>query len=127
MSRVILEKVAAYVGAIPGVATKYFRWTDADTAGGSAPFIAYISGGEMDSDPVKQEYEVLITLVHNPESVKDASDMMAAIVKKLRAVTSMAQVDIIRMDPIGGVRGPNYLENGRPVFDLRVRVQAQGF
>ena len=126
MSRVILEKVAAYVGAQTGVATKYMRWTDADV-NNMTPFILYRGNGEGDSDPIKQEYDVWIILVQTPETVTNGDDRMAAIAKKLRDSATSMPSGIVRIDPIGGVRGPDYMENGRPVWELLVRVQAEGF
>lgn len=126
MSLVILEKVRDHINAaalLTGYAAKYFRWTDADVQG-TTPFILFRrpgSGG--DSNILLQQTDVLIQLVGTPTTVVAGDARMQSILRLFRGSTS--QTGVVRFDPIGPVRGPLYLENGRPVWELLVRVMTE--
>jgi len=105
-----------------GIAVRYFRWTDADI-NGNTPFIMLRQSGDGPSDVLLQQIEVTITLVHNLDAVVRADEAMLQIVRLFRS--DAVQPGVVRFDPIGGVRGPMYLENGRPAWQLVVRVFAE--
>lgn len=122
MSATLLENVQAFVEAAgyhTGYAKKYFRWTDADVTN-STPFILYRHPGSTgESNQLMQQLDVLIQLVATPTTVKTADTLMNNILKLFRGTTT--PTGVVRADPMGGVSGPFYLENGRPVFELIVR------
>jgi hypothetical protein len=122
MSATVLTRVSSLLTAenlISGYAVKYFRYTDADT-GGNTPFILFRQTGGGASDILLQSIQVTITIVHNPDGALTADETAQAIQRFLRGVT--ASEGIVRIDPAVEVRGPMYMENGRPVFELVARV-----
>jgi hypothetical protein len=123
MSLALLERVSGAItaaGLHTGYAIKYFRWTDADVAG-TAPFMLFRRPGTGgDSNTLVQAQDVMIQLVATPTTVVAGDERMQAILKLLRQPTT--QAGVVRFMPLGAVRGPLYLENGRPVWELNVRV-----
>lgn len=121
MSQAVLDRVSAFVAAAgyeTGLSVKYHRWSDKDfdNKGG---FICYRRTGDGGSNVLLQQTDIDIVLVKGPRSVQTGDDLMASILKLFRGSTTTAGV--IRFDPVGTVRGPIRLENGRPLWELTVR------
>lgn len=123
MSLPVLQRVAAHIAEFAslsnGIAVRYFRWTDADI-NGKTPFIMIRQSGDGPSDILLQQIEVTITLVQNLDAVVTGDAAMAQMARLFRLES--VQTGAIRFDTVGGVRGPMYLENGRPAWQLVVRV-----
>ena len=125
MSLAVLQRVQKHLddaGLLTGYETKYFRWTDADVAN-AEPFVLFRQSGETGSDEFVQGILVQITLVTVPTGVVSADALMTEIARLFRVDGSEAGA--FRFDVQGGVVGPMYLDNGRPVFTLDVRVMTE--
>lgn len=125
MSATLLTRVKNLLdgeGLLSGYSVRYFRWTDAD-ADGSEPLILFRQSGSGPSDIISQETRVNITLVATPTTVFAADTRAQAILRLLRDTDTVTGVT--RFDPEGTVRGPMYLENGRPVFDIVARCYTE--
>ena len=125
MSATLLTRVKNLLdgeGLLTGYEVRYFRWTDAD-ADGNTPFILFRQSGSGPSDVLLQETRVNITLVATPTTVVAADTRAQEILRLLRQDDTVTGVT--RFDPQGTVRGPMYLENGRPVFDISVRCYTE--
>lgn len=126
MSLTLLQRVHAHLDAanlLTGYSVRYFRWTDADIAG-NTPFIMFRQSGSGSSDILLQDTQVSVVLVGLPTTVVDADARAQQILRYVRGSTVQTD-DAIRFDPVGTVRGPTYLENGRPVFEIVVRVYTE--
>lgn len=120
MSATLLTRVKNHLDAsslLAGYDVRYFRWTDAD-ADGNTPFILFRQSGSGNSNLLVQDTRVSIILVQNPTGATAGDTRMQSILRLLRGSTNVT--GILRFDPQGTVRGPMYLENGRPVFELVV-------
>jgi len=122
MSIELLKKVAGHLddaGLITGYTKKYFRWTDADVAG-TANFVLFRMAGTAGArDATVQRPDVRILLVCNAKSVDAGSQKAEAIFANFAGTT--APDGIIKLEPLGTVNGPFYLDNGRSVFEIIVR------
>lgn len=123
MSLALLQRVSGAVTAASlnaGYTIKYFRWTDADVAG-TTPFMLFRRPGTAgDSNVLLQKQDAMIQLVGLPTTVVDGDARMQSILRLFRQPTS--QAGVVRFMPMGAVVGPLFLENGRPVWELTVRV-----
>lgn len=122
MSLPILQSVRDHIldaGLTAGYDVRFFRWTDQD-AEGNSPLILFRIGGSGESNVVVQQTDVAIVLLDNPTGVVTGDARMTDILKLFR--TSPTRVGILRFLPLGTKLGPFYLENGRPVWELTVRV-----
>lgn len=125
MSLAVLQRVKQHMddaGLLAGYDVKYFRWTDADVEG-AEPFVLFRQSGETGSDEFVQGILVQITLVTVPTGVVAADALMEEIMDLFLADGS--ETGAFRFDVQGGVVGPMYLDNGRPVFTLDVRVMTE--
>ena len=123
MSATLLERVKTHIDAASlnaGYAVRYFRWTDAYVAG-STPFILYRQSGSGASDILLQDTRVSIILVGTPTTVVATDTRAQEILRYVRGSTVSTE-GAVRFDPVGTVMGPMYLENGRPMFEVTVRV-----
>lgn len=122
MSGAILDKVSAHIAAQgyeSGLTVKYHRWSDKDIEGNKS-FICYRRFGDAGSNVLLQQTDVIIQLVRTPTAIQAGDDLMTDILKLFRGET--VQPGVIRFDPVGNVSGPVRLENGRPIWELVVRV-----
>lgn len=122
MSLSLLESVRDHIqdaGLLTGYDVRFFRWTDQD-AEGNSPLIMFRIGGSGDSNVVVQQTDVAVVLLENPTSVVTGDARMADILRLFR--TTPTRAGIIRFLPLGTKLGPFYLENGRPVWELTIRV-----
>jgi len=120
VSATLLTRVHDHIddaGLITGYAVRYFRWTDADLAG-NTPIIMFRQSGSGASDELLQNTRVSIVLLANPTGVVAADTRAQAIQRLLRGDT--VPTGIVRFDPVGAVRGPLMLENGRQAFEVIV-------
>lgn len=143
MSLSTLQAVSTHIAAISGIndwyeyyfaaindgtppteaiANKFFRYTEADT-GGNTPFFMFRISGSGSSDVLLQRTQVQIMLCEMPTKVVDGDAMMADIIRLFR--TDATQYGVVRFDPVGGVVGPMYMHNGRPVWTLDVMVYTE--
>lgn len=122
MSLSLLESVRDHIsdaGLITGYDVRFFRWTDQD-AQGSSPLIMFRIGGSGDSNVVMQQTDVAVVLLDNPTGVVTGDERMSDILRLFR--TNATRAGILRFLPLGTKLGPFYLENGRPVWELTIRV-----
>lgn len=125
MSAVLLNRVKDYVDSanlLAGYEVKFFQWTDADVAG-NTPFVLFRQSGTGNSDMLVQQINVSIILVATPTTALSADERAQAIARLFRVAGS--HDGLVRFDTQGGKMGPSYLENGRPVFEIVVRVYAE--
>lgn len=125
MSNALLDKVSAHIAAQgyeTGLTVKYHRYSDKDLDG-KTNFICYRRAGDGGSNVLLQATDVNIVLVTSPNSVQTGDDLMTNILKLFR--NSTVQAGIVRFDPVGNVRGPRRLENGRPLWELTVRCYTE--
>ena len=122
MSLTLLNRVRGLLddnNLLDGYAVRYFRWTDADIAG-TTPFVLFRQSGSGESNELLQNTLVSVVLVATPTTVVTSDALMQTLLRWVRV--SGSDTGSIRFDPAGTVVGPSYLENGRPVFSLDVRV-----
>ena len=122
MSLTLLNRVRGLLddnNLLDGYAVRYFRWTDADIAG-TTPFVLFRQSGSGESNELLQNTLVSVVLVATPTTLVTADALMQTLLRWVRV--SGSDTGSIRFDPAGTVVGPSYLENGRPVFTLDVRV-----
>lgn len=126
MSRQLLKRVADDLsgrGFLVGYEIKYYRWEDSDVEG-NTPFVLFrqegTGGGGGTSDVHLQQTDITIRLVDNSAGATAADDAMNTILRHFRL--SSVPAGVIKYQPITNVVGPMYLENGRPMFELVVRV-----
>jgi len=125
MSLTLLNRVRGLLddnNLLDGYAVRYFRWTDADIAG-NTPFVLFRQSGSGESNELVQNTLVSVVLVATPTTAVSADALMQSLLRWVRV--SGGDTGSIRFDPAGTVVGPSYLENGRPVFTLDVRVFTQ--
>lgn len=103
----------------PSIENRFFSYTDAST-NGNTPFFLFRGNGGGPSDMHLKRTMATITLVHNPSYVVVGDELMAKICRLLR--TDATQDGVVRFDPQGGVVGPDYMDNGRPVWSLSVDI-----
>lgn len=121
----ILDRVSGFVdaaGLSAGYVTRYWRWLDQDLEQ-NTPAIVYRIAGSAGANSLLQQTDVLILLIDMPEKAFAASEVMADIRKLMRGPTTPAGT--VRIEPVGIEQGPMYLENGRPWWQLNVRVYTE--
>lgn len=125
-TRTILTDTVAYLGnLLDGYDVKYFRWTDSDEEG-SQPFVMLrFPGSGGPSDVILQQFDVLLVLVQTPTGAVTGHDDMSAILARIRE--GGAENTVTRFEPLGSVAGPQYLENGRPVWTLNIRCYTEDY
>lgn len=122
MSLSLLESVRDHIldaGLLTGYDVRFFRWTDLD-ADGNSPLILFRIAGSGESNVVVQQTDVAIVLLDNPTSVVTGDNRMTDILRLFR--TTPDRAGILRFLPLGTKLGPFYLENGRPLWELTIRV-----
>jgi hypothetical protein len=121
----ILDRVRAHVdgaGLDAGYVTRYWRWLDQDLDE-NTPAIVYriVSPGPTNS--LLQQTDVLIMLLENPTTAVAGQQRMEDIRKLMRGSTAPAGA--VRIEPVGIEQGPFYLENGRPWWQINVRIYTE--
>lgn len=103
----------------------YFRWSDSDV-GGNTPFILFrFPGSNGPSSILLQQRDVLIVLVDTKGESERGHDRISAIERLFRQ--GGIQPGIRRFEVLGGLNGPLYLENDRPVWQLNIRCYTEDF
>lgn len=125
-TRTILTDTVDYLDTLlAGYAVKYFRWTDDDESS-STPFVMLrFPGPGGQSDELLQQFDVLLVLVQTPSGALDGHDDMSDILARVRQ--GGAQNTVVRFEPLGNMVGPQYLENGRPVWTLNIRCYTEDY
>ena len=102
---------------LDGYRVLMYRWTDSE----GTPTIVFLrSGTGGASDYLVQRPDVRIVLVTGSASDVRAGEVrMHQILRYLRH--SYKAAGVLHFQPMSGVIGPSYLENGRGVFELNIR------
>jgi len=125
-TRTILADTVAYLGTLlDGYEVKYFRWTDADESSDTPFVMLRFPGGGGASNVILQQLDVLLALVQTPTGAVTGHDDMSAILAKVRQ--GGGQNTVTRFEPMGSLSGPQYLENGRPVWTLNIRCYTEDY
>lgn len=99
-----------------GHAVLYHRWDDAATPG---PFILFRRSGMAPSDQIVQYPDVDIIIMTTPSAVQAGDQRAQDILRRFRDSAEVA--GIVRHDPMAGVQGPFYTDNGRPWWRMTIR------
>lgn len=102
---------------LDGYRVQMYRWTDGD----ATPVIVFLRATSSGaSDYLVQRPDVRIVMVTGSASdVRDGEVRMHHILRYLRH--SYKTSGVLHFQPMSGVIGPSYLENGRGVFELNIR------
>lgn len=120
----IFEDLEAYLGALlTGYTVKCFRWSD---SGDPVPVVLMrFPGGGGASDPLLQQFDVMLMMVQEPVAATQGHADMSAILKRVREGGSQGTVR--RFEPLDNIMGPQYLDDGRPMWTLNVRCYTEGY
>lgn len=125
-TRTILTDTVDYLGTLlDGYAVKYFRWTDADESSDDPFVMLRFPGPGGTSDVILQQFDVLLVMVQTPSGPVVGHDDMSAILSRIRE--GGGQNTVVRFEPLGNMAGPQYLENGRPVWTLNIRCYTEDY
>lgn len=125
-TRNILEACKAHIDdIITDYTVKFFRWTDADASSRGPLIMMRLPGSGGQSDTLKQEIDVLLVLMTQPQLTVQGHDDMTLIERRFRE--SGVQGVVKRFEVLAPAQGPSYLEDGRPVWVLNVRCYTEGF
>lgn len=123
MSTTILTAVRTWLdadGLLDDYAVRFNRWTD-EIEGGSGEFVLLrMSSGSGENDALVISPDVRLIIVASPEKVIEAQDRIWQISDYMRQPG--APEGVIKFAVLANPMGPMYLENGRGVFELNVRV-----
>lgn len=122
MSATLLQRVSAHLAAanlLDGYDVKYFRYTDANTQG---PLVMFrMAGSEgSETDFTVQYPDITMVMVATPTTAVSASERMRQILQYLRR--DFQGDGLLYIEPLSAVMGPYYMEDGRPWFQLEIRV-----
>lgn len=124
MSATLLQRVKTHIvddgGRLSGFSVRYFRWLDNDLNGAGSVALFRVTGTEGQINRHVQFPDVSLFLLADSESAKSADDEMLATLRYLRA--NPAAAGAFTMFPIGTFTGPSYLQNGRAMFEMVIRV-----
>lgn len=120
----IFEDLESHLGALlTGYTVKYFRWSDNED---SPPMVLMrFPGGGGASDPLLQQFDVMLMMVQEPVAATLGHADMSAILKRVREGGSHGTVR--RFEPLDNIMGPQYLDDGRPLWTLNVRCYTEGY
>lgn len=120
----IFEDLEAYLGALLADYTvKCFRWSDSED---SPPMVLMrFPGGGGASDPLLQQFDVMLIMMQDSAAAKKGHDDMSAILKRVREGGSQGTVR--RFEPLDNIMGPQYLDDGRPLWTINVRCYTEGY
>ena len=122
MSATLLDRVKAYLqqdSLTAGYSIRFNRFTDKIMAGNS-PFVLLRVQASGTGTELLQANDVLVQLVQNENQTRAAADRMEQIMAKARSTDT--ETGLVRVDPVGNVRGPFYMENKRPMYELTLRA-----
>ncbi len=125
MSLSLLESVRDHIsdaGLLAGYDERWWTWTD-KVEQGSNPIILFRRSGNGDSNVVVQRTHIDVVLFDNPPNRVVGDKRMSDILRLFR--TNATRPGIIRFLPLGTVRGPFKLENGRDVWELTIEVTTE--
>ncbi|MAX51662.1 MAG: hypothetical protein CMH22_15985 [Methylophaga sp.] len=104
---------------LDGFQVQYYKWNDA-RRDGRPMFVLRRPGPGGASDYLVQRPQVLLILISASErDVRDAENSMHEILRYLRG--NYKSPGIKNYEPLGGITGPTYTEDGRGVFQLNVQ------
>lgn len=141
MSDDLLRNVSRHLsdgGVLDGYSIRYYKWTDEDLNGAGNVALFKMNGTFGQSDSVAQMPDVRLSIITNPDGVRDGDAAMLSILRYVRAnytiagewedadlwddLASWQDVAVFNIHPpLGGFTGPTYLSNGRAMFDLVLR------
>lgn len=118
MTTTVLERVRDHLqdaGLLAGYTVRFYRWTD----GEQGAFIVLRYGGAGTADYLVQRPDVrLILVTDSAASVRAGEVRMYEILRFLRG--NYRAPGLMSANPVGGIIGPSYLEDGRGVFELNI-------
>tara|TARA_B100000408_G_C10309709_1_gene228264 strand:- start:2911 stop:3294 length:384 start_codon:yes stop_codon:yes gene_type:complete len=104
---------------LAGFDVQYYKWNDA-RRDGRPMFVLRRPGPGGTSDYLVQRPQVLLILVSaNHLDIDDSETRMHDILRYLRG--NYKSPGIKHYEPLGGITGPLYTEDGRGVFQLNVQ------
>lgn len=120
MTVALMQSVYDHLGdtLLAGLQRKYFRWTDADEQG-TANFVVLRNNGAGIRDASVQRPDLKMMLVFKPTDAVIGNQKSEAIFQKLADGTKPNTM--LKIEPMGAVTGPYYLENGRCVYEINMR------
>ena len=122
MSATLLQRVSAHLAAanlLDGYDVQYLRYTDANTQGPLVMFRMAGSEGAL-TDFTVQYPDVTMIMIATPTTAVSASERMREIVQFMR--DDFQGDGLLYIEPLSAVMGPYYMEDGRPWFQLEIRV-----
>ena len=126
MSIGLLEKVSGHLkdaGLMTGFDDKYYSWTDKDGEGSAGFVLFQMAGTSGIRNATVQSPDVRLLLVCKKDKLREGNNEADAIFANFAGMTK--PTGILKLDPIGTVMGPYYLDNGRGVFEIVVRCFVQ--
>lgn len=123
MSAELLQRLKGHIidtgGLLASYSLRYYRWLDSDISGSGSVVLFRMSGSSGSVDSEVQFPDVMIQLLTNRDEVTQADADMLDVVQYLRA--NYKSADAFLFTPIGTFTGPNYLDNGRAMFETIIR------
>lgn len=124
MSSTILERLKAHIiddgSLLSGYSLRYYRWRDVDLSGSGDVVLFRMTGTFGPVNRVTQQNDVSLFLLADSDKVKQADLDMLGVLQYLRA--NYETTGIHNMMPLGSYEGPSYMQNGRAMFEMVVRV-----
>lgn len=123
MSTTVIEALRNHLdddNLLDGYEVRYNRWSDQIENGAGDFVLLRMAGAGGQSNRLLQQVDVRILMVADPTTVMTAQDRIWEIADYLREPGAPAEV--VKFAVLANPIGPQYLENGRGVFDLNVRV-----
>lgn len=124
MSATLLQRVSSHIitdgGLLSTYSLRYYQWLDDDLngAGKVAMFRGTGIGGEINRHV--QHLDVHLFLLANRDDAKNTDDDMLGVVQYLR--DNPSTTGAFNLFPFTGYTGPTFLQNGRALFELPIRV-----
>lgn len=123
MSTTVITALRDHLDAndkLAGYDVRYNRWSDEIEQGGGDFVLIRMAGAGGNSNRLLKQLDVRILMVADPDTVVMAQDRIWSIADYLREPGAPAGV--VKFAVLANPIGPQYLGNGRAVFDLNVRV-----
>lgn len=122
MSDELLNRVKGHIlPLLTGYQVRFYRWTDEDLQGTGQVVLFRMAGTSGQSDHQIQYPDVSVQMVCNPDQVRAGDAVMLSVLRFLRSEAGFTSDDVENFEPLGPIRGPSYLENGRARFELVIR------
>ena len=124
MSTTLLERIKTHIVddglLLSGYGVRYYRWLDNDLNGAGGIVLFRMTGTQGTINRHVQFPDVSLYLLADRTDVTQADNDMLAVLQYLRA--NPATSGAFNVFPIGTFTGPNYLQNGRALFEMVLRT-----